>query len=225
MGVQRGLDGVTFSGGGNSLEWFKINEGETKTIRFLTEGSEIISLPKHFVKVGKFKGNIMCLNNPEENKFDCPLCRNAGKEFGSPISTATERCYAVIIDRETGEPKILEGTKGVYNQLSEIYKTNKSITNVDYSFSKKKGSSKWIDYKLNALITTARPLTKEEKELGAKMNLEDVISAFSKTHAEVKKILEGKAEEKHITKKNIEVEGDLNASLESIAESDDLFED
>jgi len=191
VNYKKGLDDVSNEYEGSGFSWFKVKENETKTIRFLTEAPDIIRLPLHFIKIGKFKGSVMCQNDPDTNKFDCPMCKVAQKEFTAPVGMVAERMFAVIIDRESKEAKLFQGTASVMNKVAESYRLNKSLTNVDYSISLRRGKNNFLEYSLNALVNTAGELKPEEKALVTKINMDDVIKGFTKTDEEVTKILRG----------------------------------
>ena len=193
--VKKGLN--SFSKGQSSdatFPWFKIKENETKVIRFLTNGGEIVVWKRHYLNLPNgFKGSLVCLNDPENDKFDCPLCKVEEDGFKVPIGKAVEKILAIVIDREDNKAKLLEGTRGVRNMLAEDYEKNGNITDVDYSFSKKRNKNDWIEYALSNIRSTVRDLT--EKELAQKedIDLDDVVATYTKTEEEIKTLLKGKS--------------------------------
>jgi len=218
---------------GKRFSWLTIKEGETKQIRFLTDGDEVAEWWRHYIKTDKFKGALCCLNDPRENKFNCPLCKVASKEWNAPIGAATQKMLAIVIDRnEDDAVKVMEATRGVAAILSADYEANGTFIDVDYSF--KKGRSKknnWIEYELKAIRSTIKPLTKEEIAKKSTINLDEIIASYTKSEDELKSILDGasakvepKKEEKKKTKAKVDEKPEEWLGKDGIA-GDDFFKD
>jgi len=192
--VKKGLGSFSQSSSADSsFPWFKIKENDTKVIRFLTGGEDIVVWKRHYLNLSNgFKGSVLCLNDPENDEFDCPLCKIAEDGFKVPVGKAVEKILAIVIDREDNKAKLLEGTRGVRNMLADDYEKNGDITDVDYSFSKKRNKNNWIEYELHDIRSTVRGLT--EKELAQKddIDLDEVVIAYTKTKEEIEALLKDK---------------------------------
>jgi len=184
--IKKGLK-KTFSGGKSEgqFPWLSMKEGEKKTIRLLTDGDDIIVWKRHYIKTDQFRGAVVCLNDPENNKFNCPLCKVASKDFEAPIGWAGEKSLAVVVDRDYNEAKLVEFTSRIKDHLVADFDRNGTITDVDYSFAKKRGKNGMTEYSIADIRSTTRPLNKEEKELAQTLNLDEVVKSFTKSKEEL----------------------------------------
>ena len=187
----KGLGNVNFKSFDNSGS-LQIKDGETKQIRFLQDGNEIEVFKKHWVELNGFKGYIKCLNNAEEGVFDnCPLCDRAGG-WGAPIGASSESLVTQIIDRTDGKAKTLILSKMTIEQMARDFTANGSITDVDYSFTRKKitkGQKTSTEYTLDALRQTAGALTPQDIELKATVDTEKEMDRINKSKEQILDII------------------------------------
>ena len=171
----------------NGVNYLRLDEGETKIIRLLTQANEMVVIMTHFINTKAFKGNLLCLKRLGK---PCPICALANKAFKSPFGVPVERFLALAIDRsDNDELKVLEGTRGLSVQLNNDYISNGSVTDVDYSYSKKKGSNDIINYTISALRNTVRQLNEEEKKLSKSIDLKKLGKDYYKSKEQLDKII------------------------------------
>lgn len=171
MAVSKGLG--SFKGSGDGTPMFRIADNETKHLRFLDDGPDIMMAYVHYVWLPEYKGFALCLGGRDT----CPLCRVGRREMKSPISLANKVIFARVIER--GNPdtvKLYKGTSTVATKLGTDYEANGTITDVDYSLKRTKESrgkgQVMTTYSIDALRNTSHPLNDAEIAMKSVIDLE-----------------------------------------------------
>lgn len=156
----KGLDNIK-ANMGNSATTFKIEDGKSAVIRFVTPASEIVSIYEH---VEQFNGqwkSVTCLG-----KDRCPLCK-AGKK-------AATRAYALVADRSDNDKvKIFKASKTVIKQLIGLVEEYGDITKRDFKISR---TGAKLDTQYFFFARDPEPFKVSEDDL---INIEEMIAPMS----------------------------------------------
>lgn len=197
--------GLNSFGENRGSGFLSMKNGDTKVIRFLEEGDVVTVVPLHYLNIPGHEGNVICLGK------GCPLCANASEKWGGPISKAGDAFFTKVIERsKEGKniARLFKGTRGVAGALAVDFVTNKSITGVDYSYSRvlEKGKTR---YKLSAIHSTFSKLSPEEVEMGNSLNsIEEVLNEYKKTKDELDEIIN---DYKNINSTPKEIKGEIKS--------------
>lgn len=177
------------SGGKKSAFLPNLKDGESLKIRFMVEPDPKdkyfkVCFRHRWVKdsAGNFKGDFTCLNSREnlQKGVVCPLCERG--------MNPSPRFITPVMDRTDGKIKILDQGRMVYDQLLGHKRTNDSVIDIDFVYSRKGKGQMDTKYSIEPIIkTSGTMLTKEELKGLEEIDLEKVIA--EKTREEILAII------------------------------------
>lgn len=181
-GITKGLG--TLDRERDKLEFFRLEDEEPKTVRFLLEKESIPILRRHYVDIPPFKGYINCLRgDSSESREICPLCLRAQLQWNAKVSIAKNCFIQVVIDRSDNRVKLFEGNEALEDLLLDFWEHEGHITGIDFQISRDRNRH----YVLSFVANSAAPLSDLEK---TRLNEVDLGWACQRGQIEIDEIRE-----------------------------------